>query len=119
MIVRPTASKNSAIARGSGAPLDYPTPWAAGAATSFLSTPEETRQGLETAGFRIEDFRDTREQVLAFGERSRAMVERGERPPHRAVELIHGALAKQAAANTSRGMKEARISPIEVLARKK
>jgi len=109
----------SELARGTGAPLDYPTPWAASAATSFLSTPEETRHGLEKAGFAIEDFRDTREQVLAFGARSRAMVERGEKPPHRAVELIHGALAKEAAANTARGMKEARISPIEVLARKK
>jgi len=109
----------SELARGPGAPLDYPTPWAASAATSFLSTPEETRHGLEKTGFAIEDFRDTREQVFAFGARARAMVERGEKPPHRAVELIHGELAKEAAANTARGMKEGRITPIEVLARKK
>jgi ubiquinone/menaquinone biosynthesis C-methylase UbiE len=109
----------SELARGPGAPLDYPTPWAATAATSFLSTPEETRSGLAQAGFAIQDFRDTREQVLAFGARSRAMLERGEKPPHRAVQLIHGELAKAAMANTASGIKEARIVPIEVLARKK
>jgi ubiquinone/menaquinone biosynthesis C-methylase UbiE len=108
----------SELARGTGTPLDYPTPWAATAATSFLSTPQETRDGLERAGFRIEDFRDTRDEVLAFGARSRAMVERGEKPPHRAVQLIHGELAKAAMANTATGIKESRILPIEVLARK-
>ncbi len=108
----------SELAKGTGAPLDYPTPWAASAGTSFLSTPEETRSGLEKAGFAIEDFRDTRKEVLAFGERSRAMVERGEKPPHRAVQLIHGELAKPAMANTATGIRESRILPIEVLARR-
>jgi ubiquinone/menaquinone biosynthesis C-methylase UbiE len=108
----------SELARGAGAPMDYPTPWAASAASSFLSTPEETRRGLEKAGFRIEDLRDTRKEVLAFGERSRAMVERGGKPPHRAVQLIHGELAKAAMANTANGIKESRILPIEVLARR-
>jgi ubiquinone/menaquinone biosynthesis C-methylase UbiE len=108
----------SELAKGTGAPMDYPTPWAASAATSFLSTPEETRRGLETAGFKIGDFRDTRKEVLDFGARSRAMVERGEKPPHRAVQLIHGELAKAAMANTAAGIKESRIVPIEVLARK-
>jgi len=108
----------SELAKGTGAPLDYPTPWAASAETSFLATPEETRRGLEAAGFKIGDFRDTRKEVLDFGARSRAMVERGEKPPHRAVQLIHGELAKAAMANTATGIKESRIVPIEVLARK-
>jgi hypothetical protein len=46
------------------------------------------------------------------------MVERGEKPPHRAVMLIHGEIASQALANTSRGLSEARFIPIEVLSRK-
>src|SRR5947209_11034422 len=36
----------SELAKGPGAPLDYPTPWAATASTSFLATPEETRNSL-------------------------------------------------------------------------
>lgn len=108
----------SEIAKGTGGELDFPTPWASSARTSFLSTPEETRRGLVEAGFQVEQLHDTVEQSRQFGARSRAMVERGEKPPHRAVMLIHGAIAPQAMANTSRGLTEGRIVPIEVLARK-
>jgi hypothetical protein len=59
------------------------------------------------------------EEARAFGTRSRAMVERGEKPPHRAVMLIHGEIATQAMANTSRGLSEGRIVTIEVLGRKR
>lgn len=109
----------SEVAKGPGEDLDYPTPWADSARTSFLSTPEETMRGLEDAGFEVVRSRNTLEQALAFGARSRAMVERGEKPPHRAVQLIHGAIAAQAMANTARGLSEARIVPIEILSRKR
>ena len=109
----------SEIAKGEGGELDYPTPWAASARTSFLSTPEETQRGLLEAGFDVIRLHSTLEQARTFGARSRAMVERGEKPPHRAVMLIHGEIAAQAMANSSRGLAEARIVPIEVLARKR
>ena len=109
----------SEIAKGPGAELDYPTPWASSARTSFLATPEETRRGLEDAGFEMVQVRETAEQVKAFGARSREMVARGEKPPHRAVTLIHGELAREAMANTARGIAEARIVPIEVMSRKR
>jgi ubiquinone/menaquinone biosynthesis C-methylase UbiE len=109
----------SEVAKGDGADLDYPTPWAASAHNSFLSTPEETRRGLLESGFDVIRLQDTLEQARAFGSRSRAMAERGEKPPHRAVMLIHGAIAKQAMANTSLGLLEARIVPIELLSRKR
>ena len=109
----------SEIAKGAGGEPEYPTPWALSAHTSFLSTPEETQSGLEKAGFDVVQLRSTREQALAFGARSRAMVERGEKPPHRAVKLIHGEMATQAIANTARGLAEAQIVPIEILSRKR
>ena len=109
----------SEIAKGAGADLDYPTPWANSAQTSFLSTPEETRRGLEKAGFELVQLRITLDQALAFGACSRELVERGEKPPHRAVMLIHGEIAAQAIANTGRGLSEARIVPIEILSRKR
>lgn len=101
-----------------GGELGYPTPWAASAKTSFLSTPEETRRGLVEAGFEVLRLEDTAAATLEFGARSRAMVERGEKPPHRAVWLIHGEMAPEAAANTARGLKDGAIVPIEVLARR-
>lgn len=109
----------SEIAKGEGGDLDYPTPWATSARTSFLSTPEETRRGLAETGFDVIRLDSSLEAARAFGACSRAMVERGEQPPHRAVMLIHGDIATQAMANTSRGLSEARIVPIEVLGRKR
>ena len=110
----------SEVAKGAGEDLDYPTPWADSARTSFLSTPEETQRGLIAAGFEIVESRSTLlDQALAFGTRSRAMVERGEKPPHRAVQLIHGAIAPQAIANSAQGLSEGRIVPIEILSRKR
>jgi ubiquinone/menaquinone biosynthesis C-methylase UbiE len=109
----------SEVAKGEGGELTYPTPWASSARTSFLSTPEETRRDLLKSGFDVIRLHRTLEEARAFGARSRAMVERGEKPPHRAVMLIHGEIAAQAMTNTSRGLSEAQIIPIEVLARKR
>lgn len=109
----------SEIAQGEGGELDYPTPWASSALTSFLSTPEQTRQGLEQAGFDVIRLRSTLAEVLASGARARAMVANGEKPPHRAVMLIHGENANQAMANMARGLSNAQVNPIEILARKR
>lgn len=106
------------IAQGPNGSLDYPTPWAQTAESSFLVTPSETGEVLEASGFTDLKSRDTAKESLAFGARSRAMVERGEKPPYRAVQLIHGDLAAEAIANSSRGIAEARIIPIEVFCRK-
>ena len=108
----------SELAKGPKGSVDYPTPWAATAESSFLATPEQTLEGLEACGFTDLKLRETTEEVLAFGARSRAMVERGEKPPHRAVHLIHGDIAAEAMANTSRAVAEARAIPIEVSCRK-
>ena len=109
----------SEIAKGAGGDAEYPTPWADSARTSFLSTPEETRRGLLEAGIDVVRVHSTREAALAFGARSRAMVDRGEKPPHRAVGLIHGEIGPRAIANTARALADARIVPIEVLGRKR
>jgi ubiquinone/menaquinone biosynthesis C-methylase UbiE len=106
------------IAQGPNGSLDYPTPWAQTAESSFLVTPSETCEGLEASGFTDLKSRDTAKESLAFGARSRAMVERGEKPPYRAVQLIHGDLAAEVIANSTRGIVEARIIPIEVFCRK-
>ena len=105
----------SEIAQGSGGQVEFPTPWARSAETSHLSTPEATREGLAAAGFEIRNMRDTAAEGLAFGARSRAMVERGEKPPHRAVQLIHGDIAPAAMANSGNAMKSKSVVPIEIL----
>lgn len=106
------------IAHESGA-IEFPTPWAASAQTSFLSTIAETRRSLDEAGFEVLNLRSTRQQALDFGARSRALVESGQKPPHRAVMLVHPELAPAAIANVARALAEGRIQPIEILARRR
>ena len=105
----------SELARGPGPAPAYPTPWAESETASFLATPAETRQRLEAHGFRILASRETTREALAFGARSRAMVERGEKPPHRAVQLIHGDVAPAMAANVRDGMVNGGLIPTEIL----
>ena len=107
----------SEVAQGPGGAPDYPTPWARTAASSFLATQAETRESLEVCGFAIESMRETTEAALSYGARARALVEAGGKAPHRAVSLIHGPLAEDAAANSARALKERRTVPIEVLCR--
>ena len=109
----------SEIARGKGPEVDYPTAWAASSETSFLCTIDETVLGLDAAGFEIVSVRSTLEEMLAFGARSRESVQRGEKPPHRAVMLIHAESAAAAIRNTSRGFAEGRILPVELVARRR
>ena len=104
----------SEIARGPGPELTYPTPWARTAESSFLVSPEETRTRLEANGFRVAELRDNTQKVLDFGARSRDLVEQGEKPPHRAIQLIHGELAPEASANSGAAVKNASVVPIEV-----
>ena len=108
----------SETAQGPGGAPDYPTPWAQTAASSFLATPAETYANLEASGFTIESHRETTDAALAYAARSRAVVDAGGQPPHRAVLLVHGARAEAAMANTGRALKERRIVPIEVICRK-
>ena len=106
------------IARGTGPEPDYPMPWAASPSASFLATPDETIAKLVQAGFEVLHVERTRAKVLAYGERSRAIVAAGGKPPHRAVMLVHGETAAAAMRNSARAMAEGRVEPIELLARR-
>jgi ubiquinone/menaquinone biosynthesis C-methylase UbiE len=109
----------SEVVRGEGAEPDYPMPWAATADSSFLSTLKETRSAIEACGFEVSSLRSTMEEARAFSARSRAVVEGGGKPPHRAVMLIHGENARRIMANSTRALMEGRVVPIEVVARKR
>ena len=107
----------SEVAQGPGGAPDFPTPWARTAASSFLATEAETRASLADCGFTIKSLRETTEAALAYGARSRALAEAGGKPLHRAISLIHGTLAEEAMANSSRALREHRTVPIELLCR--
>ena len=108
----------SEVVQGPGGEPDYPTPWARTAASSFVETADETRANLVAAGFTIENLRDTTEASFAYAARSRAVVEAGGKPLHRALALIHGALAEEIMANTGRALRERSTVPIEIVCTK-
>ena len=108
----------SEVVQGPGGEPDFPVPWARTASSSFLSTQAETRANLDASGFTIESLRETTETALAFAARSRAVVEAGGKPPHRAVSLILGTGAEEATANAARALRERRTLPIELVCRK-
>lgn len=104
----------SELAQGPGGTINYPSPWARTADSSFLATPEDTRAGLEAAGFQILSFGDNVAETKAFGAKVREMIDRGEKPPHRAIQLIHGEVGAQATKNMAEGMRDQCVIPIEV-----
>ena len=108
----------SEIAQGPGGQIEYPTPWARTSASSFLASPEETRAGLEASGFTISSMRDTLEENRDYGARAKEIADRGEKPPHRSVKLIHGDIAGAAMSNTAAGQKNGLILPIEIVCEK-
>jgi len=108
----------SELAQGPGDEVEYPTPWALTAQSSFLATPDETRKRLEAAGFTVERFDDATEATLASSAQARAIVEAGGKLPHRAVGLIHGDMAPEMMKRMGRGVADGQLVPIEVVCRK-
>lgn len=108
----------SELSKGEVGEVMYPTPWARTSSESFLATLEETKNGLAETGFDLVDVRDTAEESIAYGIRAKAMVDRGEKPPHRAVQLIHGSIAMAAMRNTATAVRERAAVPIEIVCKK-
>ena len=104
----------SELAQGENKELIYPMPWAKTEESSFLAAPEETRASLQANGFTVTRIENTLSENIAFGTRSKEMITRGEKPPHRAVPLIHAENAAEIARNVARGLKAGQLVPIDV-----
>lgn len=78
------------VVKGPGGPVEYPVPWAGDASISFLATPEEVRDLLRKAGFRVLEWRDATPAMFDFFRRAKAAAEaaraaRKPPPPGRGV----------------------------------
>ena len=96
---------------------DYPLPWAAGPATSFLSSPDETREQVLAAGFEIVIFRDKTEEVLPDLRENRRRLQEYGLPPL-GLQTLMGERIKELQINVARSAEEGRLTVIEALARK-
>lgn len=107
----------SNLARGTGAEPDYPTPWAATAATSFLSTLEATKAEIASAGLDILTFKDTSADNMPA---QRAVLRRleTEGSPALSAHLIVGPRLREYQINSNRNVCDGRILSIEVVAQR-
>ncbi|HYZ43154.1 MAG TPA: class I SAM-dependent methyltransferase [Stellaceae bacterium] len=93
------------VAAGPGGPPHFPVQWAREPSISFLLTPEETRQKLETAGFRVLTWQDTTQATLAAQTRARHA---DGMPPPLGIHLILGEDWRGMARNSARNLEEQR-----------
>jgi len=101
--------------KGAGA-VAYPMPWAEAAATSHLTTPDETRALLEGAGFEVELSQDRTDFAKEFFRRSFAAMQGGPKPlgPH----LIMGATAREKLTNIAGAVSQGLLAPVLMIARR-
>ena len=97
--------------------VPYPMPWAETAATSHLTTPDETRDLLEGAGFEVTLAEDRTDFAKGFFRRSFAAMQGGPAPlgPH----LIMGATAREKLTNISSAVSDGLLAPVVMLAKRK
>ncbi len=100
-----------------GAP-HYPAPWASSAATSFLSTPDESRDQVLAAGFDILAFRDRTAEGLPGQRKILESLERDGLPSKGWHVFMGAARSLTFMINSARSHLEGRSSTIEVVARK-
>ncbi len=97
--------------------LEFPVPWASEPTESALATPEQYVAALEAAGFEVTAQHDRRESALEFFAQLRARATAG--PPPLGLHLVMGETTPTKLANMVANLEAGRISPVEILARRK
>jgi len=105
------------IFRGDGGPLHYPVPWAEESSISFLATPEEVREILESLGFSVLDWEDkSRHSQVWFAAAVEKLKAVGPLPL--SLQLLMGSNAAVKLANNLRNLAEQRFVVIQAVVRK-
>ena len=99
------------VLQGDGGDVRYPVPWAMDSSTSFLGTPEETRDHLAGAGFEVLSEVDSSDESLLWFQQMRARIERDGPPPVTFAAFL-GDRFGQMAANQVTNLAERRIRTV-------
>jgi SAM-dependent methyltransferase len=95
----------------------YPVPWSSDGRGSHLIAPMETRELLESAGFRTVTITDTGPKYLAAYNTFIEKADKGQLPPL-GYHLLMGDTAMLKMRNAARNIEERRTHPIQVLCQK-
>jgi SAM-dependent methyltransferase len=99
------------VLQGEGGDIHYPVPWANDSSTSFLATPDATRDLLATAGFDVLSEVDSSDESLAWFQEMRARIQRDGPPPVSFAAFLGDALG-QMSANQVTNLAERRIRTV-------
>jgi ubiquinone/menaquinone biosynthesis C-methylase UbiE len=107
------------VAQGPGGPPHYPLMWADTPQTSFLLTPEKTREEIAAAGFEILLWQDNTDAALAEAQAERERLKADPQPPPAlGIHLIVGETFQQQVRNGGRSMSENRIRLVNAVLRR-
>jgi ubiquinone/menaquinone biosynthesis C-methylase UbiE len=99
--------------------LMYPVPWATNIETSKLSTPEQYKQALKSAGFEISQENNRRDFALNFFSRLQERDKPNQKPSPLGLHILMQENTANKIRNMVNGIKDAIISPVEIIATKK
>jgi hypothetical protein len=95
--------------------LSFPVHWAASAQTSFVAWPEDYREALEAAGFRVQKQRDRGAFAREFFRQVAARAAEDGGPPPLGVHLLMKSDVPQKLANVMRNVEQGLIAPVELI----
>jgi ubiquinone/menaquinone biosynthesis C-methylase UbiE len=99
--------------------LTYPVPWASSPAQSALSTPQEYRDALTSAGFVVESESDWTEMAKDFFARLADQQSKAEGPPILGLHLVMGPDIAEKVRNMVTAIHGRQIAPVQMIARLK
>lgn len=98
--------------------MPYPAPWATDRSTSSLSTPEQYRQALGAAGFKIRSEEVRREFALEFFKQMKAKTEANGGPPPLGLHTLMQQTTPVKLKNMVESIAAGLIAPVEIILQK-
>jgi len=98
--------------------LRYPVPWATDESTSKLSTPDQYKQALTTAGFNILNEHDRRDFALNFFDQLRQSRKTNSGQPPLGLHILMQESTAEKISNMVDNITNAVVSPVEIIAHK-
>lgn len=104
------------VMKGQRDGLIYPVPWAETAATSHLTSADETVMFLENAGFEIREIEDRKDFAIEFFRQSLQAAKQG--PPPLGLHLLMGPLGQRKFDNMLANLEQGHVSPVIIIAQR-
>ncbi len=104
------------VMRMSDGDITFPVPWAADADGSALSTSDDYKAALHSAGFSVLSERNRREFAIDFFAQMKAKMMKSSGPPPLGLHLLMGDTAQQKIKNMVDNIARSIIAPVEIIA---